>query len=105
WHLTWAPSSISFIRQQSLRISRINQRRRGMEHMSMGPTALPDAHAENLVGGHAHRWNTLVRASIAMALWVIGLIALYVVAVLIRNHPGPWPLELAFTRTIQHLPS
>ncbi len=73
--------------------------------MSTGPTALPNDHAENPVGRRAHRWNTLVRGSIAMALWVIGLIALYVVAVLVRNHPGPWPLELTFTRALQHLPS
>ncbi len=80
---------------------------KGMKHMTTSPTSLPNAHRENseTAMGHAHRWNTTVRRSIAITLWVIGLLTLVVVAVLVRNHPGPWPIELAFTRTIQNLPS
>jgi membrane-associated phospholipid phosphatase len=69
------------------------------------PTTLPNAHVENPVTemGRAHWWNNTVRRSIAITLWVIGLLTLVLAAVLVRNHPGPWPIELAFTRTVQSL--
>src|SRR6266487_622919 len=69
------------------------------------PTTLPNAHMPNPVTemGRAHWWNNTIRRSIAITLWVIGLLTLAVAAVLVRNHPGPWPIELEFTRTVQSL--
>jgi undecaprenyl-diphosphatase len=34
---------------------------------------------------------------------VIGLLALAAASVLTRSHPGPWPAELAFSRSVQSL--
>ena len=45
-----------------------------------------------------------MRRSIAIKLWLLGLLALAVASMLVHNHPGPWPVELAFTRTVQSLP-
>ncbi|MFL5655528.1 MAG: YhjD/YihY/BrkB family envelope integrity protein [Ktedonobacteraceae bacterium] len=70
------------------------------------PTTLPNAYVQNSGTeiDRAHWWNNILRRSIAIALWVISLLALAVAAVLVHNHPGPWPIELAFTRTVQSLP-
>ena len=51
-----------------------------------------------------HLRATHKRYIIGAILWVIGLIILIAASVLIHAHPGPWPVELAFSRTIQHLP-
>ena len=51
-----------------------------------------------------NRRDTHKRHIIEAILWVIGLIILVVASVLIHAHPGPWPVELAFSRTVQHLP-
>lgn len=48
-------------------------------------------------------WESRFRRSIAIILWMIGLFTLGVAAVLTRNHPGPWPIELAFSQTVQSL--
>ena len=70
------------------------------------PTTLPNAYVQNSGTeiDRAHWWNNTLRRSLAIALWVISLLALAVAAVLVHNHPGPWPIELAFTRTVQSLP-
>src|SRR5947207_8759669 len=54
--------------------------------------------------GSVHWWNNILYRSIAITLWITGLLTLAVAAVLVRNHPGPWPIELAFTRAVQSLP-
>ncbi len=43
------------------------------------------------------RRDTHKRHIIGAILWVIGLIMLVVASVLIHAHPGPWPVELAFS--------
>jgi undecaprenyl-diphosphatase len=53
--------------------------------------------------GTRQRRTRLIRSGIALALWVIGLMILAVASVLIRNHPGPWPFEVAFSQTVQNL--
>ena len=64
-------------------------------------TSLPDA------GTQVHARETDHRSGasrgIAITLWVIGLLTLAVASVVTHNHPGPWPFELAFSRTVQHL--
>src|SRR2546426_7425245 len=47
-----------------------------------------------LPGGH-------LRRIVGIALWVIGVIILAVAAVIVHFHTAPWPVELAFTRSIQ----
>ena len=42
-------------------------------------------------------------SGLAIVLWLAGLITLIVVAVLTRHHPAPWPVELSFSHTIQHI--
>lgn len=54
--------------------------------------------------GPVHWWNNTLYRSIAITLWITGLMTLAVAAVLVRNHPGPWPIELTFTRDVQSLP-
>lgn len=71
------------------------------------PTPLADARIES----HERKmnrapWrNRALRRSIAIALWVIGLLTLAVASVLTRSHLGPWPVELAFSRSVQSLSS
>ena len=67
---------------------------------------LPDAHVQNAVAeiDRAHWWNTTALISIAIALWVIGLLTFGVAATLVHTHPGPWPVELAVTRAVQGVP-
>jgi uncharacterized BrkB/YihY/UPF0761 family membrane protein/membrane-associated phospholipid phosphatase len=69
-------------------------------------TTLPNVHVQKPATdvGRAHWWNNTLHRSIAITLWMIGLLTLAVAAVLVRNHPGPWLIELAFTRTVQSLP-
>lgn len=50
-----------------------------------------------------NRRHTHMQHIIGAILWVIGLIILAVASVLVHTHPGPWPVELAFSRTVQHL--
>ena len=70
------------------------------------PTTLPNSPIQTPASTivPAHWWNSVMRSSIASTLWVIGLLALVVASMLVRNHPGPWPIELAFSRTVQSLP-
>ena len=65
-------------------------------------TSLPDADTQV----HARETGHRSRASrgIAIVLWVIGLLILAVASVFTHNHPDPWSFELAFSRTVQHLP-
>lgn len=44
-----------------------------------------------------------IRRSFAFALWLLGLLALIIASVVTRHHPSPWPIELAFSHTVQHL--
>ncbi|MGZ6364459.1 MAG: YhjD/YihY/BrkB family envelope integrity protein [Ktedonobacteraceae bacterium] len=55
-----------------------------------------------LVDGVRQR-DAQIRRDVAIALWLIGLIALLVVAVIVRFHPAPWPFDLQTTITVQHL--
>jgi membrane-associated phospholipid phosphatase len=41
------------------------------------------------------------RRIVEVALWVIGVIILGVACVVVHFHTAPWPIELAFTRSIQ----
>ena len=70
-------------------------------------TALPHAERQNQARqmDHDQWWKSGIGRSIALMLWIIGLLTLAVASVLTHNHPGPWPVELAFSRTVQHLPS
>ena len=58
---------------------------------------------------HAHKIDSTrrrtrrIRRGIAVALWIIGLILLAGASVLIHNHPGPWPGEVAISQTVQNL--
>ena len=74
------------------------------KHMDTS-TTLPDSpkqnHASKMVP--AHWWNSAIHSSIALTLWMIGLLTLVGASMLIRNHLGPWPVELAFTRAVQGL--
>src|SRR6266704_2045541 len=71
-----------------------------------GSNTLPDAHMQHPVTkmDRAHWWNNTVLISIAIALWVLGWLTFAVAAMLVHTHPGPWPVELAVTRTVQSLP-
>ena len=55
-----------------------------------------------LVDGVRQR-NAQIRRDVAIVLWLIGLIALLVVAVIVRFHPAPWQFDLQTTITVQHL--
>lgn len=55
---------------------------------------VPAPGENKLPGGH-------LRRIVGTALWVIGAILLGVAAVLVHFHTAPWPVELAFTRSIQ----
>jgi membrane-associated phospholipid phosphatase len=70
------------------------------------PTMLPKAHMQEHARkmGPPHWWNSAIRRSIAITFWVLGLLTLAVASVLVQNHPGPWPVELEFSRTVQSLP-
>src|SRR6266487_4300935 len=67
---------------------------------------LPDAYAQNPVTemDRAHWWNNTVLIGIAFALWVIGWLTFAVAAMLVHNHPSPWPAELAVTQAVQGVP-
>src|SRR5512135_3396920 len=53
--------------------------------------------------GNTQQKTRRIRTGIAITLWFIGLILLAVASVLIHNHPGPWPFEVAFSQTVQTL--
>src|SRR6266571_7917067 len=55
-----------------------------------------------LVGGVTQR-NAQIRRYVAIALWIIGILALVVASVIVRLHPAPWPLDLQTTITLQQL--
>ena len=55
-----------------------------------------------LVGGVTQR-NAQIRRDVAIALWIIGFIALLVASVIVYMHPAPWPFDLQTTITLQHL--
>ena len=46
---------------------------------------------------------TQTRRNVAITLWIIGFIALLIVSVVIRIHPGPWPFEVQTTTSMQQL--
>jgi membrane-associated phospholipid phosphatase len=52
--------------------------------------------------GRTQLRTRLIRRGVTLALWIIGLILLTVASVLIHNHPGPWPGEVAFSQTVQN---
>ena len=43
------------------------------------------------------------RAIVGYTLWVIGFVLLMVAAVIVHSHPGPYPIDLQTTITLQHL--
>lgn len=65
-------------------------------------TSLSDAQAQSRAGGAQGKHRRL-RRGIAIMLWVLGLILLGVASVVVHNHPGPWPGEVAFSRAVQNL--
>jgi undecaprenyl-diphosphatase len=56
-----------------------------------------------LAGGEK-RGSVPTRRNGAIALWIIGLIALAVASVIVRSHPAPWTFDLQTTITLQNLP-
>ncbi len=68
-------------------------------------TSLPNSlsQSQGSKPGGARRRHRLVRRSIAITLWIIGLILLGMASVLVHNHPGPWPGEVAFSQALQNL--
>ena len=44
-----------------------------------------------------------IRRIIGFTIWGIGLIIILVACYIVRGHPGPYPLELTFTRAVQSL--
>ncbi len=46
---------------------------------------------------------TQTRRYVAIALWIIGFIALVVASVIVRLHPAPWPFEVQTTTSMQQL--
>jgi uncharacterized BrkB/YihY/UPF0761 family membrane protein/membrane-associated phospholipid phosphatase len=68
--------------------------------------ALPGAHVQNSVTemDRAYWWNHTVFIGIAIALWVLGWLTFALAATVVHTHPGPWPVELAVTRTVQGVP-
>lgn len=67
--------------------------------------SLPNSQTQSQASkaGGAQRRHRLIRRSIGITLWVAGLILLAVASVLVHNYPGPWPGEVAFSRTVQNL--
>jgi YihY family inner membrane protein len=55
-----------------------------------------------LVGGVRQR-NAQMRRDVAIALWIIGFIALVGASVIVRLHPAAWPFDLQTTITLQQL--
>lgn len=50
-----------------------------------------------------HRNRRLLTGSVIIVCWVLGVLTLAMAAQLTHTHPAPWPIELAFTRSVQHL--
>src|SRR5690242_8720325 len=73
-----------------------------------GATDLPGKQTQDasiLAGGteqqDAHVTQT--RRNLVITLWIIGFVALLVVSVFVRIHPGPWPFEVQATTSMQQL--
>src|SRR5438093_9716561 len=65
--------------------------------------SLPNVHTPNHTkAGDAKRRHRRARMAIAITLWIAGLILLTLASMLTHNHPGPWPGEVEFTRTVQN---
>lgn len=45
------------------------------------------------------RWRNVL----IIVCWMLGLLVLAAASILTRSHPAPWPFELAFSQTVQHL--
>ncbi|HZO74960.1 MAG TPA: phosphatase PAP2 family protein [Ktedonobacteraceae bacterium] len=64
------------------------------------------SHQEDLANtteGGADRHDAHKRHILGVILWVSGLIILAIAGFLIHQHPGPWPDELQFSRTVQSI--
>jgi undecaprenyl-diphosphatase len=73
-----------------------------------GTTDLPGKQTlddTTLIGGSKQQdaRATQTRRTVAIMLWIIGLIALVVASVIVRSHPAPWPFEVQTTITLQQL--
>src|SRR5213083_1742845 len=72
------------------------------------PTDLPGKQtldSTTLDGGskqHVTR-TSQTRRNVAIALWIIGFIALVVASVIVHSHPAPWPFEVQTTTWMQQL--
>ena len=55
-----------------------------------------------LAGGEKRR-SAHTRRTVAIALWIIGFLALVGASVIVSSHPAPWPFDLQTTITVQHL--
>lgn len=53
--------------------------------------------------GDVRMRNAQIRRDVAIALLIIGFIAMVAVSVIVRLHPAPWPFDLQTTITSQHL--
>ncbi len=73
-----------------------------MNEITPSPHAGSEYHPNTMDQDHPRK-NWVAR-SLAVILWLIGLFILAAATVIVRNHPGPWPYELSFTRTVQHIP-
>jgi membrane-associated phospholipid phosphatase len=61
------------------------------------PTAQTTAGGENRQAAHKRPITEAI-------VWGLGFVILIIASVSVHAHPGPWPVELAFTRTVQGLP-
>jgi len=62
----------------------------------------PTVDGSTLAGGEKRR-SAHARRTGAIALWLIGFLALVGASVIVRAHPAPWPFDLQTSITVQHL--
>lgn len=56
------------------------------------------------IGKPGQKRHSRAHYVICFALWFLGLAVLTVAAWIVHGHPGPWPFELAFSRSVQAWP-
>lgn len=55
------------------------------------------------LAGGVRQQNAQIRRYVGFTLWALGFVLLLVGAVIVHSHPGPWPIDLQSTITLQHL--
>jgi len=70
-----------------------------------GATSLPGkgSREDTFLTGGEKRWYRNTRLLVAITLWGICLMTLLVASVIVHFHPGPWPVDLQTTVTLQSL--